>query len=100
MSLCLDHAIVAVHDLEQAIHDYRSLGFTVIPGGVHANRATHNALIRLRQRNLPGAAGCHRRRYSRGCLRARIEKGALTYDLVNCAWREHKCFCLTQSLSQ
>lgn len=45
MSLCLDHAIVAVHDLEQAIHDHRSLGFTVIPGGVHANRATHNALI-------------------------------------------------------
>jgi catechol 2,3-dioxygenase-like lactoylglutathione lyase family enzyme len=45
MSLHLDHAVIAVNDLEQAIHDYRSLGFTVMPGGTHANRATHNALI-------------------------------------------------------
>lgn len=45
MSLHLDHAVIAVNDLEQAIHDYHSLGFTVMPGGTHANRATHNALI-------------------------------------------------------
>jgi catechol 2,3-dioxygenase-like lactoylglutathione lyase family enzyme len=45
MSLKLDHVVIAVDDLDKAIQDYRSLGFTVIPGGVHANRATHNALI-------------------------------------------------------
>jgi catechol 2,3-dioxygenase-like lactoylglutathione lyase family enzyme len=45
MPLKLDHVVIAVDDLDKAIQDYRSLGFTVIPGGVHANRATHNALI-------------------------------------------------------
>ena len=45
MSLSLDHTIIAVTDLDAAIRDYRSLGFTVTPGGIHANRATHNALI-------------------------------------------------------
>lgn len=45
MSLQLDHAVIAVADLDTAIRDYRDLGFTVVPGGVHANRATHNALI-------------------------------------------------------
>lgn len=45
MSLELDHAVIAVTDLDAAIHDYRRLGFTVMPGGTHANRATHNALI-------------------------------------------------------
>jgi hypothetical protein len=45
MPLQLDHAIIAVQDLNAAMHDYRSLGFTAMPGGVHANRATHNALI-------------------------------------------------------
>jgi len=45
MSLSLDHAIIAVTDLDAAIRNYRSLGFTVTPGGTHANRATHNALI-------------------------------------------------------
>jgi len=41
----LDHAVIAVRDLDIAIKDYHDLGFTVIRGGVHANRATHNALI-------------------------------------------------------
>lgn len=45
MTLQLDHAVIAVNDLDAAIRDYRSLGFTVVPGGLHANRATHNALI-------------------------------------------------------
>jgi len=45
MPLKLDHVVIAVDGLDKAIQDYRSLGFTVIPGGVHANRATHNALI-------------------------------------------------------
>ena len=39
MSLPLDHIVAAVDDLETASRDYRALGFTVVPGGVHANRA-------------------------------------------------------------
>jgi catechol 2,3-dioxygenase-like lactoylglutathione lyase family enzyme len=45
MHLYLDHVIIAVRDLEQAVRDYRELGFTVILGGVHNNGATQNALI-------------------------------------------------------
>jgi catechol 2,3-dioxygenase-like lactoylglutathione lyase family enzyme len=45
MLLQLDHIVIAVHDLDSAVRDYRDLGFTVVQGGVHANRATHNALI-------------------------------------------------------
>jgi catechol 2,3-dioxygenase-like lactoylglutathione lyase family enzyme len=45
MSLQLDHVIIAVHDLQTAIDDYRRLGFTVLKGGIHANRATENALV-------------------------------------------------------
>jgi catechol 2,3-dioxygenase-like lactoylglutathione lyase family enzyme len=43
--LLLDHVVIAVDDLDTASRDYRALGFTVMPGGVHANHATHNALI-------------------------------------------------------
>jgi catechol 2,3-dioxygenase-like lactoylglutathione lyase family enzyme len=45
MPLHLDHAVISVQDLDAAVHDYRDLGFTVVMGGIHANRATHNALI-------------------------------------------------------
>jgi catechol 2,3-dioxygenase-like lactoylglutathione lyase family enzyme len=43
----LDHIIVAVRDLDQAMDDYRTLGFTVFFGGQHAGGKTHNALICL-----------------------------------------------------
>lgn len=45
MPLQLDHVVIAVADLERAMANYTQLGFTVVRGGVHANRATHNALI-------------------------------------------------------
>ena len=45
MSLHFDHAVIAVQNLDVAIQDYCDLGFTVFRGGVHANRATENALI-------------------------------------------------------
>ena len=45
MPLHLDHVVIAVHDLDAAIHRYRAMGFTIVKGGVHANRATQNALI-------------------------------------------------------
>jgi len=45
VKFALDHVVIAVGDLEQAIADYRSLGFTVMPGGRHPGRTSHNALI-------------------------------------------------------
>jgi catechol 2,3-dioxygenase-like lactoylglutathione lyase family enzyme len=41
----LDHIVIAVVDLDQAIADYRRLGFTVYPGGTHHGGASHNALV-------------------------------------------------------
>lgn len=41
----IDHVVVLVQDLPQAIGSYESLGFTVTPGGEHAGGATHNGLI-------------------------------------------------------
>ncbi len=43
----LDHVVIAVRHLETAVRDFGALGFTITPGGVHANAATHNALICL-----------------------------------------------------
>lgn len=45
MAFRFDHAIIAVHDLETAMTDYRRLGFTVFYGGEHTGGMTHNALI-------------------------------------------------------
>lgn len=44
-SLSLDHVVIFVEDLSRASEDYAALGFTVVPGGVHAGGLTHNALI-------------------------------------------------------
>lgn len=41
----IDHVVVAVNDLARTMHDYEQLGFTVTPGGDHAHRGSHNALI-------------------------------------------------------
>lgn len=45
MPIAIDHVVVAVNDLQQAMTDYEALGFTVTPGGDHAHRGSHNALI-------------------------------------------------------
>jgi catechol 2,3-dioxygenase-like lactoylglutathione lyase family enzyme len=45
MQFRLDHVVIAVHDLERAIRDYRALGFTVQMGGRHPGRTSHNALV-------------------------------------------------------
>lgn len=45
MALHLDHVVVLVDDLEEAVRDYGELGFNVSPGGRHDNGVTHNALI-------------------------------------------------------
>jgi hypothetical protein len=41
----LDHLVILVRDLGRAVREYEKLGFTVIPGGEHADGLTHNALI-------------------------------------------------------
>jgi hypothetical protein len=41
----LDHLVILVRDLELASADYKSLGFTVTPGGEHADGLTRNALV-------------------------------------------------------
>jgi catechol 2,3-dioxygenase-like lactoylglutathione lyase family enzyme len=45
MSLTLDHLVILVDNLEKTIADYTVLGFTVQRGGIHADGATHNALV-------------------------------------------------------
>ena len=44
-ALRLDHLVILVRDLDTAAENYRQLGFTVVPGGRHADGATHNALV-------------------------------------------------------
>jgi catechol 2,3-dioxygenase-like lactoylglutathione lyase family enzyme len=41
----IDHIVIGVQDLDQAVADYETLGFTVVPGGTHTGGETHNALI-------------------------------------------------------
>lgn len=43
--LRLDHVVIRVDDLAIGIADYTELGFTVVPGGEHKGRGSHNALI-------------------------------------------------------
>lgn len=45
MSLPLDHVVIAVHDLVQAMNNYRQLGFQVLTGGKHPGRESSNAVI-------------------------------------------------------
>ncbi|MBI4195860.1 MAG: VOC family protein [Betaproteobacteria bacterium] len=40
----IDHVMICVPDLQQAIDQYRKLGFNIYPGGVHTGRGTHNAI--------------------------------------------------------
>lgn len=44
----LDHLVILVNDLEEATEDYGRLGFTVTPGGEHADGLTRNALVPFR----------------------------------------------------
>jgi hypothetical protein len=41
----LDHLVILVGDLDLAAADYERLGFTVTPGGEHADGLTRNALV-------------------------------------------------------
>jgi hypothetical protein len=45
MPSSIDHIVIISDDLETAIANARSAGFTVVPGGTHGDGNTHNALI-------------------------------------------------------
>jgi catechol 2,3-dioxygenase-like lactoylglutathione lyase family enzyme len=45
MIRAIDHIVILVEELEAAVRDYESLGFSVAPGGEHADGASHNALV-------------------------------------------------------
>jgi catechol 2,3-dioxygenase-like lactoylglutathione lyase family enzyme len=47
MKFRLDHVVIAVADLGKAVEGYRALGFTVVIGGRHPGRTSHNALVAL-----------------------------------------------------
>ena len=47
MIQAIDHVVIVVNDLAAATADYAALGFTVTPGGTHADGQTHNALVAL-----------------------------------------------------
>jgi len=40
----IDHVVIAVSDLPQAMTQYRKLGFDIHPGGDHPGMGTHNAI--------------------------------------------------------
>jgi catechol 2,3-dioxygenase-like lactoylglutathione lyase family enzyme len=41
----LDHIVILVRSLDDAVRDYTALGFTVVPGGEHTGGLSHNALV-------------------------------------------------------
>ncbi len=45
MISAIDHIVILVHDLDAAVRDYTALGFTVVPGGEHADGRSRNALV-------------------------------------------------------
>lgn len=45
MKLSLDHVVIAFHDLERAIAGWQAQGYTVVRGGRHPGRTSHNALV-------------------------------------------------------
>jgi hypothetical protein len=47
MTLGIDHALIAVENLDEAIQQYQAIGFEAYFGGEHPNHGTHNALVPL-----------------------------------------------------
>ncbi len=43
--MSIDHVVIVVDDLARAGADYRTLGFTVVEGGRHADGVTENVLV-------------------------------------------------------
>lgn len=47
LDLRLDHVMIAVRDMDEAIRQYQALGFNVRRGGRHPGRGTENAVMRF-----------------------------------------------------
>ncbi len=47
MIIAVDHILIAVEDMDQAMEAYRRLGFEVMRGGEHPRMGTYNALVPL-----------------------------------------------------
>jgi catechol 2,3-dioxygenase-like lactoylglutathione lyase family enzyme len=48
MPQSIDHIVIIADDLDAAIANAKTAGFTVVPGGTHGSGITHNALIPFR----------------------------------------------------
>jgi catechol 2,3-dioxygenase-like lactoylglutathione lyase family enzyme len=79
----LDHVVILVRDLTAAVRDYSALGFTVVPGGEHADGASHNALVAFADGSyleliaFKGAVPKEHPFY-----RAGVDQGMMTYALM------------------
>lgn len=47
VAIRVDHVVIRVRELDEAMRDFERLGFTVVPGGEHEAFGSHNALIGL-----------------------------------------------------
>ena len=61
-----DHAVIAVRDIDSAIAAYRALGFECTPGGHHAGRGTHNAIVAFGEGYIE-LIGVHDQSMARSC---------------------------------
>jgi hypothetical protein len=50
MAYTLDHAVIAVNELDKAVTDFEAVGFSVMRGGQHEDMGTSNALILLQDK--------------------------------------------------
>jgi len=82
MILGIDHVVIVVHDLARASADYASLGFTVVPGGEHADGKTHNALVAFADGSYLELIAFRREAPDHFFYRPHGREGMITYALL------------------